>query len=1353
MRLSLKTAHPGALLAALTLTSFSACQTPQEPAATPVSADGGEIRTAGAGATSFPSLSPGISAPFDVAAVMSQARLAFSRDGESFQAGGDTHAIQVTRDGALRITPLHHEQGDKTAGIGPGTTGLSKLRRGDSVTFRTATIRRGNVQLATGEAAWAGKEGALQRAWTGPDPLLEQLKNRSDGVEQSWKLGRAPSGAGALVVRVRVSGAKLTGASEGGLHFRGKEGPGLRYGHATWIDAAGQRVAIKARATGDGMIELRVPAAVVDGAAYPVVLDPIISAEVQMNKSALGPAWASQSAPAVAYDGTDYLVVWQDYRHFSTGHSDIYGARITTAGKLLDPTGFVVCDRPGNQLTPAIAHDGSTYLVAWADHGSNVNYADIYATRIDSAGVVKDPAGIPIITGGSHQNAPAIGVGGGVFFVVWHDYRTLWDIYGARVSSKGIVLDQGGKVISNAYHHQLHPQVAFDGTNFLVVWHDYRSPSYQNDIYGALVSTKATVVKNSILIGRAKYNQHYPSVAYNANGNIYLVTWQDHRVAPGSQADIYGALVNPSGSITKGNMLINNSTGTQSWPRAVATGSGFSVIWSDLRKGTNNADLYMLSMTAGGVFKTGSEILISGGIGHQETPAVIYDGANLLVVWVDKRNSPSLSPDVYATRVKLPSLVLDPNGLVVSAAPAVQLKPALATNGTDYLVVWQDNRAHNSSGVDIYGVRVSSSGKVKDSLPLVVSNAAGNQQAPAVASDGTNYLVVWQDHRLNKTYADIFGTVVNASTGAISYPNGIQIYIGKNGQSSPAVASDGQAYLVVWQDQQVSLTGSDIFGVIVNNLGGASTKVVPIYSGTGYQMSPDVAYGGGSYLVVWDDSRNQTMSGLDIYAARVASNGTVLDQKGIQVTNAHASQQLPAVSAEGTNFLVAWSDGRDSLYNALNIYGRQVTSKGLVVGASDIPLCTAVGSQDNVDLACSSGSGCLVVWRDERGGVHNYDIMGVQLLAGVVVSSPLGFAISAAAGSELSPVAVTGPAGEVMVAYSAVRAGSRLIMGRSVTPQKKAGLPCNTGAACLSGFCADGVCCDKACGGTNTSDCQACSKASGASADGTCTVLPLASPCRPSAGPCDAAETCDGTLATCPADTLSAAGTVCRASLGNCDAPETCSGSAATCPADKFLPIGTVCRAAVDGCDLAEACDGASAKCPTDTFMPSAKVCRAAAGDCDKAENCTGTSGLCPADQLEPATKVCRAAAGECDKAETCGGVTSCPADVFQSDGLQCTGGYCQQGKCLALDAGTPDLTPDLSKTPDQGVDMSPDKGATPDLVPEPDVISWPDKGAPTTGGDDGCAVAGAGHGGGLPAAAAALLLLMVGIRRRRRRK
>jgi hypothetical protein len=181
------------------------------------------------------------------------------------------------------------------------------------------------------------------------------------------------------------------------------------------------------------------------------------------------------------------------------------------------------------------------------------------------------------------------------------------------------------------------------------------------------------------------------------------------------------------------------------------------------------------------------------------------------------------------------------------------------------------------------------------------------------------------------------------------------------------------------------------------------------------------------------------------------------------------------------------------------------------------------------------------------------------------------------------------PAGTTTVSCSARDAAGNETDGAFVVTvnftKTANGDSCASSAACASGFCSDGVCCDRDCG-NDANDCQACSVAAGATANGTCATLPTTHTCRVSAGLCDLPETCDGTHNACPADQLAPSTTVCRPSTGSCDAPETCSGSSKACPADTVAPAGTVCAQPTNRCQSAGICSGSTGTCPGPVAIP-----------------------------------------------------------------------------------------------------------------------------------------------------------------------
>jgi hypothetical protein len=59
-------------------------------------------------------------------------------------------------------------------------------------------------------------------------------------------------------------------------------------------------------------------------------------------------AVGTQSFPAVAFDGLDYLAGWGDNRGGDDFNPDfkVYGARVGTSGSVLDPSGIVISDSP-----------------------------------------------------------------------------------------------------------------------------------------------------------------------------------------------------------------------------------------------------------------------------------------------------------------------------------------------------------------------------------------------------------------------------------------------------------------------------------------------------------------------------------------------------------------------------------------------------------------------------------------------------------------------------------------------------------------------------------------------------------------------------------------------------------------------------------------------------------------------------------------------------------------------------------------------------------------------------------------------------------------------------------------------
>ncbi len=498
------------------------------------------------------------------------------------------------------------------------------------------------------------------------------------------------------------------------------------------------------------------------------------------------------------------------------------------------------------------------------------------------------------------------------------------------------------------------PAVAFDGTNHLVVWADERSGN--PGIYGARVSRTGVVLDPAgILIGASGYS---PSVAFNDQN--YLVVWTTFRNGDGN---IYGARVSQTGVVLDPDgIIITDADQDQEFPSVAFDGQNNLVVWQD------EDEIYGTRISPEGVILDTVRILISE---DGENPSVGFDGQNYIVVWENW----GWECDIYGARVSRAGIVLDPAGFAITTAEDDQKSPAVTFGDQNYLVVWQDNR-WNWFYHDIYGARVSRDGVVLDTLGIAVTTVEAQNEFPAVTFDGENYLVIWQDER-NVVY-DIYCARISTA-GTVIDTTGIAISTADHDQCSPAVAFDGQHYLVVWQDWRNG--HGNIYGNRISRYGVGSPNEIAISTVVYWQFSPTVAFDGQNYLVVWQDYRRGEY---DIWGARISQAGDILDTIGIVVSAAINDQCNPSIAFDGTNYLVVWEHNSD-------IYGARISQSGNLLDTNGIAIAT-FWERQSLPAVAFDGQNYLVVWGDRSSG--SYDIFGARVSPDGVVLDPIGLLFS-----------------------------------------------------------------------------------------------------------------------------------------------------------------------------------------------------------------------------------------------------------------------------------------------------------------------------------------------------------------------
>lgn len=499
-------------------------------------------------------------------------------------------------------------------------------------------------------------------------------------------------------------------------------------------------------------------------------------------------------------------------------------------------------------------------MVSFNSYRCDSAYMDIYLARVNAQGEVLDTNGFPVCTAEGDQYKSKVCRADAGFMVVWQDERdfesTGYDVYGARVRSDGTVLDPQGMEIAHSNLWEKSPDVGWVGETALAIWQKGNYSKHW-DILGVRVDTSGEVLDStSLFISTACDAQLFGSSDWC--GSSYMVVWEEG-------GDLYGTR-----SDHLGNVL-------------------------------DSATLHVCTVTE-----------------NQGRPDLTWGEENFFAVWEDFRN---LNFDIYGARIDSGGTVVDASGLPIQVDPATdQRRPAIAFDGGNYLVVWQEMLDSTEANYRIEGLRVSSEGMPLDPQPLLLSQG-DKGSFPDVSFGGGTYLAVW----LDANFWEIHGALIDPN-GTVSPTIGIRLAGGL--QENPAVASDGDDFLVVWQDCGTHWPNADILATRVTSSGEVLdfSGIIISMTADAAEELPSVTFDGTNYVVAW---RRTTGGAGELYASRITPEGVVLDPGGIFISDispySGISVSRGSLSDELTNpkgqSLMLFSKYLSDPYNSLRIFG------------------------------------------------------------------------------------------------------------------------------------------------------------------------------------------------------------------------------------------------------------------------------------------------------------------------------------------------------------------------------------------------------------------------------------------------
>ncbi len=542
---------------------------------------------------------------------------------------------------------------------------------------------------------------------------------------------------------------------------------------------------------------------------------------------------------------------------------------------------------------------------------------------------------------------------------------------------------------------------------------------------------------------------------------------------------------------------------------------------------------------------------------------------------------------------------------------------------------------------------------------FVQNGTTWTQQAELVASDGATN--------------DQFGVAL-AVSGNTAIVGAFQHQVGGHGNQGAAYvfARNGTTWA-----QQAELTASD---GAANNYFGASvaldgtTAIVGAYGHkVGANTNQGAAYVFAQNGTTWTQQAELT-----------AGDGAMTDQFGFSVA---VSGPTAVVGA------YAHQVGANALQGAAYVFVQNGTTwtQQAELTASDGAAYDCFG----FNVAVSGTTAVIGGYQHKVGANANQGAAYVFVQNGAAWTQQAELIAGDGAASNYfgTRVAVSGPTTLVGAPGHAVGGNSSQGAAYVFVSSGQNGASCAAATDCLSGFCTDGVCCNSACGNGVANDCQACSVAAGAPANGTCSPLTgaMCDDGNPStvgdvckSGVCAGVDHCVGV--TCVAqDQCHSAGTCVDHATGACSSPALADGT--MCDDHDPDTVSDVCTGGL--CGGVDHCIGVTCADPDQCHSPgscdhSTGVCSNPAKDdatpCDDGDPDTVTdvctAGICAgtdlcANVICPAPDQCHDA-GACDHQT---GVCSNPAKVDGAacdDGNACTqNDACQGGVCSAASTKT----------------------------------------------------------------------------------
>ena len=367
---------------------------------------------------------------------------------------------------------------------------------------------------------------------------------------------------------------------------------------------------------------------------------------------------------------------------------------------------------------------------------------------------------------------------------------------------------------------------------------------------------------------------------------------------------------------------------------------------------------------------------------------------------------------------------------------------AVGSNGNAFALVYPQVTTANNLNYDIawYAHPLNRDGTSGLTVELTAPTPyTGIAEVPVIASDGANYLVALRrQNAMQRSEIAVSRWDVSLLTASALTT------VTPSDAVAPALSFDGSRYLLVYSVATAPLS-SHVFGQFISpQTGLADGAAISLTRAgtTGY--GPAVAFDGQNYLVVWFDfaGPGETISVPGFYAERVSPTGVVLDADPILIAQQYSapSTYSPVVAFDAVNFLVAYPDNRATTQGEVTtLSAARISKSGALLDGSPttpgIVIATAPSTiNTSLSLAFISGEYWLA-WESlkDSGTIVKDGLYVARISTSGSVTSPAGAGYRLApAGQGIAPSVAAGIGGGMAVWTDKVQSVADAVLSATV---------------------------------------------------------------------------------------------------------------------------------------------------------------------------------------------------------------------------------------------------------------------------------------------------------------------------------